>query len=360
MTGCASILNQSERNRLEQLNGAIQQLNASDPASPARAMVMNDLPQPVNPHVFLRGNPGRPGPQVPRRFLKVLSGSDRPAFQKGSGRLELAQAVASPGNPLTARVFVNRVWLWHFGKGLVETPSDFGLRSDPPSHPELLDYLAAEFVASGWSIKELHRRIMLTSTYQQQSDPRPEGLARDPENRLLWRFNRQRLDFESMRDSVLAVAGSLGPELGGPSSPIDTPAFNSRRTLYGLIDRQNLDGVYRTFDFAVPDATSPRRFVTTVPQQALFLMNSPFLHDQARRLSREILLEGESQTGTDPALALRRLYRRVLGRLPDGEELALATAFMRGQVDIFQRRRTRRRGAAAFDLGTIKPGVAVN
>src|SRR5262249_31542112 len=163
-------------------------------------------------------------------------------------------------------------WLWHFGKGLVGTPSDFGLRSDPPSHPELLDHLAAEFIASGWSIKSLHRRIMLSSTYQQQAAPRPEAIGRDPQNMLLWRFNRQRLDFESLRDSVLVVAGTLGPGFGGPSSEIESPAFASRRTLYGLIDRQNLDGVYRTFDFAVPDATSPRRFVTTVPQQALFLM----------------------------------------------------------------------------------------
>ena len=335
--GMRFILDQSQRNRLEQLNGAIQQLNASDPASPARAMVMNDSAQPVNPHVFLRGNPGRPGPEVPRRFLKVLSGSDRPAFQKGSGRLELAQAVVSPANPLTARVLANRAWMWHFGKGLVGTPSDFGLRSDPPTHPELLDYLAAEFIASGWSMKALQRRIMLTNTYQQKSDPRPDGLARDPENRLLWRFNRQRLDFESMRDSVLAVAGSLGPDFGGPSSPIESPAFSSRRTLYGLIDRQNLDGVYRTFDFAVPDATSPRRFVTTVPQQALFLMNSPFLHEQARRLSGEVFVEsGSRRAAANPRIAVRRLYRRVLGRLPDGDELALATAFIRGQVDTWK------------------------
>ena len=127
---------------------------------------------------------------------------------------------------------------------------------------------------------------MLSNTYQQQSDPRPDGLERDPENRLLWRFNRQRLDFEAMRDSVLAVSGALGPDVRRAARRRSTePPFSSRRTLYGFIDRQNLDGVYRTFDFAVPDATSPRRFVTTVPQQALFLMNSPFLHEQARRLS---------------------------------------------------------------------------
>ena len=150
---------------------------------------------------------------------------------------------------------------------------------------ELLDYLASEFIASGWSIKSLHRRIMLSSTYQQRSDPRPDAHERDPENRLVWRFNRQRLDFEAMRDSLLAASGALDPTIGGPSTPITSRPFSTRRTVYGFIDRQNLDGLYRTFDFAVPDASSPRRFVTMIPQQALFLMNSPFLHEQARRLA---------------------------------------------------------------------------
>ena len=182
-------------------------------------------------------------------------------------------------------MLVNRVWRWHFGQALVTTPSDFGLRSDPPSHPELLDELAASFIDSGWSIKTLHRQIMLSSVYQQRSDPRPDCLMRDPRNQLLWRFNRQRLDFESMRDSVLAVAGTLDTTQGGPSVALNTPPFPPRRTVYGFIDRQNLDGVYRTFDFAVPDATNPKRFVTTVPQQALFLMNSPFIQEQAKRLA---------------------------------------------------------------------------
>ena len=301
-------------------NGAIQEINATHPAAPARAMVLTDAATPIEPHVFLRGNPGRPGPAVPRRFLRLLSGPDRVPFKKGSGRLELARAITDAGNPLTARVLVNRVWQWHFGKGLVATASDFGLRSDPPTHPELLDLLAGEFMRSGWSIKSLHRRIMLSSTFQQRSDPRPAALERDPENRLLWRFNRQRLDFEAMRDSVLAVSGALGPTLGGRSTPITEPAFATRRTIYGFIDRQNLDGVYRTFDFAAPDATSPRRFVTTVPQQALFLMNSPFLHQQARRLAGAILHDGREAShstlpgpAADPAEGIGRLYRRVLG-----------------------------------------------
>jgi hypothetical protein len=331
-------LDQTQRGRLDRLNGAIEKVNATHPAAPARAMVMNDAPRLYDPHVFLRGNPGRPGPAVPRRFLRVLSDQDRKPFKNGSGRLELARAIADAKNPLTARVLVNRVWQWHFGKGLVTTPSDFGVRSDPPSHPELLDYLASHFIASGWSIKSLHRIIMLSSTYKQRSDPRPPALERDPENRLLWRFNRQRLDFEAMRDSVLAVSGALDPRLGGPATAITESPFSARRTVYGFIDRQNLDGLYRTFDFAVPDATSPRRFVTTVPQQALFLMNSPFLHEQARRLAAVVANPGQAGSSAnslgssaDRADGVRRLYLRALGRPPQADELDLAIEFIERQ-----------------------------
>ena len=258
-------------------------------------MVLRDAPTPVDPHIFVRGNPGRPGKPVPRQFLKVLAGPERKPFATGSGRLELARAIVDPANPLTARVLVNRVWQWHFGQALVTTPSDFGLRSDPPSHPDLLDDLARSFLDSGWSIKALHRRIMLSSTYQQSSELRPDCLERDPQNRLLWRYNRQRLDFEAMRDSVLAVAGTLDTTMGGPSVALQEPPLPTRRTVYGFIDRQNLDGVYRTFDFAVPDATSPKRFVTTVPQQALFLMNSPFVQQQASKLAAAVAREAGSE-----------------------------------------------------------------
>jgi hypothetical protein len=321
-------LDQTQGNRLAQLTGAIDRLNATDPAAPARAMVLNDASQPVEPHVFLRGNPGRPGKAVPRRFLRVLAGPDATPFREGSGRLELAQAIADARNPLTARVLVNRVWHWHFGKGLVTTPSDFGLRSDPPSHPELLDYLAAQFLADGWSIKALHRRIMLSRAYQRSSAPRPDAARKDPENRLVWRFNPQRLDFEAMRDSILAVSGDLDRAIGGRPVAITEAPFAPRRTVYGFIDRQNLDGLYRTFDFAVPDATSPRRFVTTVPQQALFLMNSPFLHQQARHLVAAIGRDASA----DVTEGIRRLYRRVLARSPDAAELALAIEFLRREA----------------------------
>jgi hypothetical protein len=330
-------LDQTQRGRLDKLNGAIDRLSATHPAAPGRAMVLNDSPQLYDPHVFERGNPGRPGKAVPRRFLRVLAGSEPAPFRNGSGRLELAQAIASERNPLTARVFVNRAWQWHFGKGFVATPSDFGTRSDPPTHPDLLDYLASEFMASGWSQKALHRLIMLSSAYTQSSAPRSREMARDPENRLLWRFNRQRLDFEAMRDSLLAVSGALDSRIGGPTVETASPSLSNRRTLYGFIDRQNLDGLYRTFDFAVPDASSPRRFVTTVPQQALFLMNSPFLHQQARSLTTSIATRtgGDSDQngggqGESAAEFARQLYRRVLGRLPEPDELALARRFLDG------------------------------
>jgi len=305
-----------------------------DSAGPVlpRAMVLRDAPTPVDPHIFVRGNPGRPGKAVPRQFLKVLAGPERKPFATGSGRLELARAIVNPANPLTARVLVNRVWQWHFGQALVTTPSDFGLRSDPPSHPELLDDLARSFLDSGWSIKALHRRIMLSSTYQQSSALRPECLERDPQNRWLWRYSRQRLDFEAMRDSVLAVAGTLDTSVGGPSVALQVPPFPTRRTVYGFIDRQNLDGVYRTFDFAVPDATSPKRFVTTVPQQALFLMNSPFVQQQASNLAAAVAREAVSSSGPSPGEnQVYRLYRRVLGRSPEPSELALGTTFLNRQ-----------------------------
>jgi hypothetical protein len=320
------LLDRAEQNKLRDLRKKVDALQATHPGAPPRAMVVNDAPQPTDPRVFVRGNPGRPGKSVPRQFLKVLSGPDRTPFRKGSGRLELAEAIARGDNPLTARVMVNRIWQQHFGQGLVATPSDFGLRSDPPTHPELLDYLADAFVTSGWSMKAMHRLIMLSNTYQQRSENVPAYAERDPQNRLLWRFNRRRLDFESMRDTLLAVAGGLDESIGGrPVPPGDTP-FPTRRTLYGFIDRQNLDGVYRTFDFASPDASSPRRYVTTVPQQALFLMNSPFVNEQAKHLAGT--LEASSD---DPEARVRLLYQRVFGRSPEPREVALGVAFVAQQ-----------------------------
>jgi hypothetical protein len=312
------------RDRLTALRRKVEEWQATSPAAPPRAMVLVDTPAPVTQRVFLRGNPNNLGEEVPRQFLAVLAGPKRKPFTQGSGRLELAQAIASKDNPLTARVLVNRVWLHHFGLSLVRTPSDFGLRSDPPTHPELLDYLAARFMREGWSIKNLHRLIMLSSAYQQSSDGDPRLLAQDPDNRLLGRMNRQRLDFEALRDALLAAAGHLDGHVGGPPVDLSARPFSRRRTVYGFIDRQNLPGMFRTFDFASPDTHSPQRYHTTVPQQALFLMNSPFVQEQARGL----LARPEVQAETAPAPRVQVLHRLVYGRSASPDEVTLALRFL--------------------------------
>ncbi|HAV64009.1 MAG TPA: hypothetical protein DCY13_16790, partial [Verrucomicrobiales bacterium] len=202
--------------KARRLQRLVEELEATHPGAPPRAMVLLDNAKPTEPRIFKRGQPGMPGDAVPRRFLEVLSSGEREPFTKGSGRLELAKAIASTNNPLTARVFVNRVWAQYMGAPLVGTPSDFGVRSDPPSHPELLDHLAWKFMhEDGWSVKGLHRRILLSAAYQQASIDLPRNRARDPGNRYYWRQNRKRLDFEGMRDSLLAIAGNLDAAMGG-------------------------------------------------------------------------------------------------------------------------------------------------
>ena len=300
-------------------------------------MALLDNATPTTPHVFVRGNAGNQGAEVPRQMLEIVTGERRKPFAKGSGRLELAEAIASDENPLTARVIVNRVWLHHFGKGIVTTPSDFGVRSDPPSHPELLDYLAAQFMTNGWSLKKLQRAILLSSTYQQSSlDPKRGSSASakarpsapdqiDPENRLLWKFPRQRLDFEALRDSLLFVSGKLDLTQGGPTVDIVKEASTPRRTIYGFIDRQNLPGLFRTFDFASPDSTSPQRFQTSVPQQALFLLNNLFVIEQAKNLLKR---EDFNSLSTD-AEKIRFLYAQTFQRAPEIEETQLALNFLK-------------------------------
>jgi len=310
-----------DREKLERLTKAVEKVKATDPGAPPRAMVLTDKEQPVEPVIFLRGNQGRPGPQVPRRFLKALApAGERAAFKNGSGRLEMAQAIASPQNPLTARVWVNRVWTWLLGSPLVDTPSDFGVRTPRPEQLALLDQLASQFMTEGWSTKKLIRSILLSSTWQQSSITNPEAAAKDPENRLYWRQNRRRLDFEALRDSLLSVSGNLDRKVGGRSQEMVTAAGPARRTLYGLIDRQNLPGLFRTFDFASPDTTAPKRFETTVPQQALYMMNSPFITAQADRLA------ANAPTTADQPAIIRQLYRTILSRDPDPDEIALGLA----------------------------------
>ncbi|MFO1020294.1 MAG: PSD1 and planctomycete cytochrome C domain-containing protein [Planctomycetales bacterium] len=288
------------------------------------ALILTDLPALRPAHVFIRGNSSNPGELVPRQFPALLCRGERKPFAQGSGRLELAQAIASPDNPLTARVLVNRVWQQHFGQGLVRTPGDFGVRGEPPTHPELLDFLASEFMAQGWSIKKLHRLILLSATYQQQSGGNMQDHEKDPENRLLSHANRRRLDWEALRDSLLFVAGNLDEKRGGPSVDLFRPPYSKRRSVYGFVDRQKFPGTLRAFDFAPPDATAAARYQTTVPQQALFFMNSPFLREQTQALAKLAQDQGRSELGPQVAF----LYQRLYNRAPDEGELTLARTFL--------------------------------
>jgi hypothetical protein len=286
-------------------------------------MSLADRATPANSHVFIRGNPGNQGDEVPRRFVEILSTQTPVPFTNGSGRLELARSIASPKNPLTARVYVNRIWLHHFGEGIVTTPGDFGVRTSEPVHRALLDYLASSFVEHGWSTKYLQRQIVLSAAYQQSCES-PASLKLDPDNRFFGRMNRQRLDFEATRDTLLALAGTIDPKIGGIPIDFQAQPLSPRRTLYGLIDRQNLPGVFRTFDFANPDTSSQVRFRTTVPQQALFLMNSPFVLEQARRLAER----PEVKKASCPSEQVQALYQVVLQRPPARAELELGEKYL--------------------------------
>jgi hypothetical protein len=298
------------RVELGKLAMEIDRWNLRSPAAAPYSLILQDAPNPRDARVFLRGNPKAKGDEAPRRFLRVLSGDNRKPFTRGSGRRELAECIADAKNPLTARVMVNRIWMHHFGEGLVRTPSDFGVRGEPPTHPELLDWLAHAFIRDGWSIKSMHRRIMLSATYRQAIGDDPEARARDPENRLLGRMNRRRLDWESLRDALLATSGRLDRTIGGRPVPLTAPPYSTRRTVYGYIDRRDLPGVFRVFNLASPDQHTPRRHDTTIPQQALFLMNHPFVIEQARALA------ARPAAASAPTIEgrVRALYRLSLQR----------------------------------------------
>ena len=314
----------SVRNRLNQMKGQLSKLAADHPGAPPRAHVLVDKPNPVNPYIYIRGTAGNRGPAVPRQFLEHLAPNRKP-FTKGSGRLGLAKAIVHPDNPLTARVLVNRVWAHHFGKGLVLTPSDFGLRAQPPSHPELLDWLAHRFVQEGWSIKKLHRWIMLSATYQQASDNRLTLMKIDPTNQLLWKMNRQRISFEALRDTVLQAGGDLDLKIGGRPEKIHTQPGSKRRTVYGYVDRQNLPALFRTFDFANPDAHCPKRYENIVPQQSLFLMNSPFMIAQSEQMFKATAPHPLGQA------RVKLLYQKLFQRSPEPEDLLDALKYINGE-----------------------------
>lgn len=316
--------------KIRALRRKIEELDATHAGAPPKGMVLTDRANPSNARVFVRGSAQNPGEEVPRQMVEIVAGKERKPFTKGSGRLELAQAIASKDNPLTARVAVNRVWLGHFGAGLVRTPSDFGVRSDPPTHPELLDYLASRFINEGWSLKKLHKLIMLSATYRQASDEREEYLAADPNNLLLSHMNRRRLEFEPFRDTLLAVSGRMDPQQYGHPVEITTKPFSTRRSIYAFIERQNLPGMFRTFDFASPDSTSPQRFNTTVPQQALFMINSPFVTEQARH----ILQRPEIAHASSNPEKIKALYQIAFQREPSSEEAKIAESYLAEQLKL--------------------------
>jgi hypothetical protein len=322
-------LSRTEKDGFNTKRMELDRLAAQSPEAPPRAMVLYDADPLYDPHVFKRGNPSQLGDAVPRRFLWVLAGDGRQPFLHGSGRLDLARAITAPDNPLTARVIVNRLWMHHFGQPLVDTPSDFGRRSNPPSHPELLDYLAATLQRDGWSLKKLHRELLLSSAYQQASLDRPDCRRVDPDIRLLWRMNRHRLDLEPMRDTLLAVSGRLDRRMGGRPANVAGDPTCARRTVYALIDRQDLPGLFRAFDFASPDLSTERRPQTTVPQQALFGLNSPFVLEQARALAAL----PEVQLAPTAAAKVDALYRRALGRAPDTDERRTALGFIAAALE---------------------------
>ncbi len=323
----------ADRTRINQRRQAVELFKNSHPGRPNRAMALEDTATPFDPYVFERGDATIVGQTVSRHYLEILSSDTATPFEEGSGRLELAEQIARKDNPLTARVFVNRVWAQLFDAPIVGTPSDFGTQGNLPTHPELLDFLAWKFMEDGWSMKSLMRTIVSSATYQQASDLRPECEVVDPKNDLLWRQHRGRLDFEAMRDSLLVASGNLDRSLGGfPTNITETP-FSNRRTVYAEVDRHALPSMFRIFDFATPNEHTPMRFETTVPQQALYLMNSPFVVEQAR----QVLAREEVTAATEPVERVRTLYHALLTREPTEKELALGQLFVAGQ-DVAQRR----------------------
>jgi hypothetical protein len=319
------LLSPEARLRLAELNRELVQLRNRPRLEVPQAVVVQDGGPRGTRHegfkdaqVYLRGNHKRPGKTVPRGFPRVVRGSRSEPITQGSGRRQLADWLASADNPLTARVMVNRIWQHHFGAGLVRTADNFGRRGERPTHPELLDYLAARFVQSGWSFKAMHRLLLLSSVYQQDSGADADGLARDPDKRLFGRMSRRRLEHEAIRDSLLAVAGRLDTRRGGP--PFTDPAV-PRRTLYLLSARTGASAADfgRLFDRADPGSIVAQRGQSVVAPQALFFLNDPLVSDMSRslaaRLAREVPAGGPAR--------IRRLYTLVLGRPPSPPEIDL-------------------------------------
>ena len=326
--------NPEARQKLQQLQRTdreysreVTDLELTHPGAPQRANAVTDVPRSRDYPVLLRGENANKGDIVPRRFLEILSTDPkkRPVWNQGSGRLQLAQAIIDPKNPLTARVMMNRLWQQHWGTGFVDTPDDLGNMSSPPTHPELLDWLSATFVENQWSIKSMHRLIVLSASYQQSSAPNPSYVELDPNNKYLWRYNLRRMDFEELHDSLLAITGELDRLRGGKPVAISSEAFAKRRAIYTLIDRTNPPELLTQFDFPSPDVPSGRRYETLVPQQALFLMNSPMVIETARKLVDRAAF---AELKTDD-LRVTSLYLAIFQRWPTTKEVDIGLRYVK-------------------------------
>jgi hypothetical protein len=323
-------LNLPESDRVQLLRSEWKQLEETIPEKPALASAVCDGPS-INQRVFVRGNLHSPGDPVTKHFPSVIAGERPPEIAKGSGRLEFAQWLASSHNPLTARVMVNRLWQWHFGEAIVRTPNNWGKTGEAPTHPELLDYLAGRFIDSGWSIKSMHRLILLSSTYQMTSKPSAAAKDLDAGNRLFSRFNRVRMSVEQIRDTLLALDDSLDTTMGGSLFPtgkgkrerIDADELK-RRTIYIPVRRGNIPSLFSTFDFGDATTASEGRARTNVAPQALFLMNSQFVVDRSRGFAKRLL----AQSGLSGSDRVRIAYLAALGREPDAGELDSALSYV--------------------------------
>ena len=296
------------KEHFDYLRGNIDKLTKALPTEYPAYSVLKDKAKPENLHVYIRGNKDDPGEEAPRQFLAILSPGEQVPFKQGSGRLELAESIATAKNPLTARVMVNRIWLHHFGAGIVRTPSNFGKLGEPPANPELLDYLASRFVQNGWSIKKMHREIDAFERLCVEFRLLSRGAQIDPENGFSGAPMFNALDVESMRDSMLFVSGALDKTMGGPAVPLHDEK-NFRRTLYGAVSRAKPDQFLRLFDFPDPNETSERRIATNVPLQQLFFLNSPFVQVQAELFNKRL---GDFA----PDEKIRRAYSLLFNRVP--------------------------------------------
>jgi mono/diheme cytochrome c family protein len=323
-------LTAEEKSKLDAMQAGITALKKAMPPEYPYLMGLKDEPKPVNLKLNIRGNPHALGEEVHRGFPAILGKTDGDPlpFDQGSGRMELADAIVQ--SPLAARVMVNRIWQHHFGRGIVNTPSDFGMMGDRPSHPELLDYLANRFIESGWSMKAIHREIMLSAAYQEAYEPSEANSAVDPENRLVWRANFRRLEIEAIRDSMLYVTGNLDERVGGPPQSLRNPNFK-KRTFYARASRTP-DGLLTLFDYPDPNITSEQRSVTNVPLQGLFFMNSELVNAEANALAARLMQEGSSDEDR-----IQRAYRTVFERPATEAEVQRGLQFLSNADVLFKR-----------------------